>query len=211
MTTSIDTTRIMNTLDRRVESDSDIQREFVHFATQLMTMSKKDICKSPKVAAVFAHPAIGRGYFKQVLTWFATGTPIRVKFKDNGHFDKVSMARKGKWDIEVLRSTMWFDYEKARTAKVAKASIDRGLQAFAREVARAVFESDDIAGTIDGARELIVKELFKKVCDEMETEKFNAWAIARQADMEAAQRKAKAEQANKSAAVTSIVNKLKAA
>lgn len=180
---SINTTNIIAALNNRETSDTDLHNGFVEMLESAKTLDKKSIIDSAEIAKVFRHPVMERGYMKQAISWIQANTPIRIKFKDNGHFDKIGFAKKPEWHLDTLRSTSWFDYEKAKTTKAPKANIERGLQALAREVARAAFESGNPLMSLDSARNRVQHELAQLVADEIKTERFAEWSTQREQDL----------------------------
>jgi hypothetical protein len=179
----VDTKPVISALDAREVNDLDIQTAFVKMVESCVLLTKKEIVDSKEIDSVFRHPVMERKYMKQVCSWIAANTPIRIKFKDNGHYESIGFAKKPKWDIANLKGTQWYAYEKASTSKAPAASVKRGMEALAREVAREAYENGNVLSVLDKARATVASDLAQMVRDVMVTDKFSDWMEARKGDL----------------------------
>jgi hypothetical protein len=178
---------IIKALDLRATNDDTLQVSFVGFVTELSALPKKDIVLHHELNTIFAHPAMARVHLRQLVSWVQEFTPIRVVFKDNGAFDKISFARKAEWNLEGLAKANWYDFEAAKTTKAAKGSQEKALKALAKEAARIIHESGDAIGTMDALRKAVNSSGFNAmVVEVLQSEKFAEWKTQRDADIERA-------------------------
>lgn len=193
--TSINNTLVLSALSARVENDANIQAGFIALAESCISLSKKEIVEAVEVRDVFIHPAMARAHLRQAVAWVHEFTPIRVKFKKNGQFDKISFAKTPVWDIEGMSASNWYDYEAVRTTSTARADKIRAIKALARETGMLGFESKNLLGSIEAIRALVNSADFIISIQEcMESEKFAEWADKRTADI--AKTKAEAPKIN---------------
>ena len=218
-TTNVET--VLNVLDNVSASAEELHDAMVNLLAECAEASKKDVVESRELARVFAHSMRGLDR-RRMLSWITTYTPIRPKFKDNGVFEKLSWsnafvkaakaAEVPTFDLQGAVADKWYDHEAARTTKVAKANLDRAVKALAKEAARAVFESEGKLGSVvDVLRNAVDgTDFVTAIINVMESDSFNAWAEERQADMEAAKRKAEQERTEKNQATLELVARCRA-
>lgn len=191
---TINTTKLTAALDARIENDDQIHAGFIELAESACNMDKKSLLTSDELKAVFQHPAIGRAAFKQAISWLQAFTPIRIKFKDNGHFEKLAMAKKvgpDAWDIAGMEKSKWYDHEAVRTSAARKADRARAVNQLIKEAAMLAFETDDVLATMDMIRATVNSSDFAyKLAEHMRTDKFAEWASAREADIAKAKKEA---------------------
>jgi hypothetical protein len=188
-------------LDARSFNDAAIHAAFCDMAETCRTMTKKTIVESEDLKKVFRHPQFARKSFLQAITWIENFTPLRVKFKDNGQFEKLSVKSGAKWQLVTMRKTAWFDFEPKKTKTAAAGDPDRALKALALELARVAHEKGSVANDLNRIREVLASEDFlTTIADAMKGEKFAQWAKSRDADMKKARAKdarAKADELKK--------------
>ena len=205
---SINTANVIDTLNARKVNDSQLHGALVAMLRQCENVSKKDLLSAPELRAVFSHEVMARHSMRQVVTWVHSYTPIRVKFKGNGQFEKLRFARKPVWDLDTAEIDPFYNHEATSTKKAASGSLERGMSALAREVARKAYEGNTPASTIEEAREKVARELFAAVLEEMESERFEAWAAKFDEQREAKAREDGAKDAARKAEVVDLINRI---
>jgi len=193
---------VLRTLDAGSQNADDIHNALVGLLRESADLSKKDILADTGLARVFSHNFKGTNR-AQIVSWIHEYTPIRVKFRDNGQFDKIAWsdahvkARKEEgfraFNIGAADANPWFYFEKARTKSVAKGDIDKAMAAFVKGVARAAYESGSLDGVMHLVQGRVANELPMLLMQHMQSEKYLEWTIER----DAAKAKAKQQLANK--------------
>lgn len=193
---------VLRTLDTASQNADDTHGALIVMLRELSDMSKKDILADTGLARVFSHNFKGTDR-QRIVSWMHEYTPVRVKFRDNGQFDKIAWsdafvkAKKDEgfraFNVGGADSNPFFYFEKASTKSVAKGNIDATMKQFVRGVARASYESGSLQSTMALVSNRLENELSAMLTEYMASEKHIAWVSER----EAAKAKAKQQANNK--------------
>lgn len=187
------TIRVISLLDSIATQSGELHGAMCDLMAECSTLSKKEVVESADLANVFGHKMQGLDR-RHLISWVAEFTPIRVRTKDNGQFEKITFSaahvKRAKeegipvWNIEAAREVMWYEFEAARTKKATSASLLRGIKALAREVAMTAHETGSAPTALQEAMELVASTLGREVIEVIKSDKFQKWASARDADLE---------------------------
>ena len=188
------TTRVIEILDTNGASADALHANLLAVLRECVGTTKAAIISEPDLARIFSHSFKGTDR-KRVVAWVEAYSPVRVKFHDNGRFDKIAWSRtyvKARkdaglpvFDVDGAEADPWFDFEPAGATTKAKAGdVDKALKAFAKQIARVAYETD-VRSALDRANEAVANDLMKAVLDVMDSDAFVEWAAKRDAAIEA--------------------------
>lgn len=190
------TTRVIEILDSAGANAEQLHHNLVALLRECAGQTKASIVSEPDLVKIFSHNFKGVER-RRVVAWFETYTPIRVKFADNGRFDKIGWSRthvkaakaadKPVFDADGAESDPWFDFEPANTTRTRAVDLDKAVTAFAKAVAKAAYPGN-LRSALDRAQEQVRNDLMSKVLEYMDSDSYINWTIARDAAIEAEKR-----------------------
>ena len=182
--------KIVRAFDQ-IEKKADIvQREIVLLLQYASTLDKKACIANREIVKVFSHDMKGLDR-NRLIAWVEEYSPIRVKTKNNGHFEKIawsaSHVKNAKengtdtFNITSASNSLWYHFEPATTVAVKSSAIEQAVKKLVSEIAKAGHENHvELDKVVRGllADELNHKTLVTASIKEQNTEKFDTWAIA---------------------------------
>jgi hypothetical protein len=214
MTNKIKTTKLINAFNRVEKDASVIQTEMIVLFVQLVEMSKKEVVTSTALYEIFSHSMKGLDR-NRLISWVEEFTPIRIKTKNNGHFEKVSWSNAyvkackeievPVWNIAGMEASHWFLFEKATTKKASAPNVQAALDKLILELAKESYEKGSVHNTLNAfARN--TKDIQTDVLGKIQSEKFSEWAAARAPIVEQQKREAAQLEKQQSAEVLQLIN-----
>jgi len=157
---------------------------------QLVEMSKKEVVTNASLYEVFSHSMKGLDR-NRLISWVEEYSPIRIKTKNNGHFEKLTWSAshvknakengKDSFNVTSASNSLWYHFEPATTVAVKSSAIDQAVKKLVTEIAKLGHENhielDKVVRDLL-ADELHLKTLVTASIEEQNTEKFDTWAIA---------------------------------
>lgn len=210
------TTRVLEILNAAGATADQLHTNLVSILRECAGSTKAAIVSEPDLARIFSHSFKGLDR-RRVVAWFETYSPVRVKFADNGKFEKIGWSKthvakakevgKPVFDADAAAADPWFEFEPAQTTKAKAVDLDKAITTFAKAVAKAAY-GGDLRKTLDKAQDAIREDLMSKVLEYMGTETFLTWSIARDEAIEIEMRAKAQAMAERDAANAAQVAKI---
>ena len=135
-----------------------IHAGMVAILDDMVGLDKRSVVKHDGLTQVFGAEFKGADR-QRLVTWVETYTPIRVKFKDNGQFEKLGWsasyvkARKEAgeevWQINEAAASKWYEAEKTRTTRVKGGNLSKAILDLGKQLVRSEFDRTGVDPTLD--------------------------------------------------------------
>jgi len=182
--------KIVRAFDQVEKKAEIIQREMLLLLEYASTLDKKSVLSNREVVKVFEHDMKGLDR-NRLISWVSEYSPIRIKCKNNGHFEKLTWSSshvknakengKDSFNVTSASNSLWYHFEPASTIAVKSSAIDQAVKKLVSEIAKAGHEShmelDKVVSALL-ADQLHFKNLVHDSIEEQCTEKFDTWSIA---------------------------------
>jgi hypothetical protein len=192
--------KIVRAFDQVEKKAEIIQREMLLLLEFASTLDKKSVLSNREIIKVFEHDMKGLDR-NRLIAWVSEYSPIRIKTKNNGHFEKLTWSAshvknakeqgKDSFNVVSASNSLWYHFEPATTVAVKSSAIDQAVKKLVSEIAKLGHEDHTSIDKVVSALlqdQLASKTLTTAGIEEQCTEKFDTWALAYDVKQEASSR-----------------------